>query len=163
METLNNAKKAVDERKRRVWSWFTFEAATSCAVLAAISWEHTISSSNFPFPCTTMSAASLGTKQHREQINSKSTRRCFKTTLTPTTFCISKSRQASPVASNLHHDSGAPSYCFGGRDQALSPAGVLGIKFLHGGCPLVDRKANADIEEKYLPLNLLSGKMNSNE
>lgn len=28
----------------------TLEAATSCAVLAAISWEQTISSSNFPFP-----------------------------------------------------------------------------------------------------------------
>lgn len=37
----------------------TLEAATSCAVLAAISWEQTISSSNFPFPCTTRSAASL--------------------------------------------------------------------------------------------------------
>lgn len=37
----------------------TFEAATSCAVLAAISCEHTINSSNFPLPCTTMSAASL--------------------------------------------------------------------------------------------------------
>lgn len=37
----------------------TFEAATSCAVLAAISCEHTINSSNFPLPCTTISAASL--------------------------------------------------------------------------------------------------------
>lgn len=41
---------------------FTLEAATSCAVLAAISREHTINSSNFPLPCTTRSAASL---QHR--------------------------------------------------------------------------------------------------
>lgn len=40
----------------------------------------------------------------------------------------------------LHHDCGAPSHCFGGRDQALGPAGVLGIKFLHGGCPLVDKR-----------------------
>lgn len=40
-------------------SLLTFEAATSCAVLAAISCEHTISSSNFPLPCTTRSAASL--------------------------------------------------------------------------------------------------------
>lgn len=37
----------------------TLEAATSWAVLAAISCEHTISSSNFPLPCTTRSAASL--------------------------------------------------------------------------------------------------------
>lgn len=37
----------------------TLEAATSCAVLAAISREQTISSSNVPLPCTTRSAASL--------------------------------------------------------------------------------------------------------
>lgn len=37
----------------------TLEAATSCAVLAAISCEHTINSSNLPLPCTTRSAASL--------------------------------------------------------------------------------------------------------
>jgi len=37
----------------------TLEAATSCAVLAAISREQTISSSKVPLPCTTRSAASL--------------------------------------------------------------------------------------------------------
>lgn len=37
----------------------TLDAATSWAVLAAISCEHTISSSNLPLPCTTWSAASL--------------------------------------------------------------------------------------------------------
>lgn len=37
----------------------TLEAATSWAVLAAISREQTISSSNVPLPCTTRSAASL--------------------------------------------------------------------------------------------------------
>lgn len=43
----------------------TLEAATSCAVLAAISCEHTINSSNFPLPCTTRSAASLeGGRDH---------------------------------------------------------------------------------------------------
>lgn len=47
---------------KTVWSLLTFEAATSCAVLAAISCEHTINSSNFPLPCTTRSAASL--EQH---------------------------------------------------------------------------------------------------
>ena len=38
---------------------FTLEATTNCVVLAAISCEHTISSSNFPSPRTTLSAASL--------------------------------------------------------------------------------------------------------
>lgn len=47
-------------------SRLTLEAATSCAVLAAISCEHTISSSNFPLPCTTRSAASL---QHNTTLN----------------------------------------------------------------------------------------------
>lgn len=37
----------------------TFEAATSCAVLAAISWEQTISSSYLPVCSTTLSADSL--------------------------------------------------------------------------------------------------------
>lgn len=36
----------------------------------------------------------------------------------------------------LHHDCGPPAHCLGRRDQALGPAGVLGIKLLHGGCPL---------------------------
>lgn len=42
----------------------TLDAATSCAVLAAISCEHTINSSNFPLPCTTRSAASLDGHKH---------------------------------------------------------------------------------------------------
>lgn len=49
----------------------TLDAATSCAVLAAISCEHTISSSNFPLPCTTRSAASL----HKPQQSTNSLRR----------------------------------------------------------------------------------------
>lgn len=44
----------------------TLDAATSWAVLAAISWEHTISSSNFPLPCTTRSAASLTVKKGQD-------------------------------------------------------------------------------------------------
>lgn len=44
----------------------TLDAATSWAVLAAISWEHTISSSNFPLPCTTRSAASLTLGKDKE-------------------------------------------------------------------------------------------------
>lgn len=40
---------------------FTFEATTSCAVLAAISLEQTIISSNFPFPLTKRSAFSIST------------------------------------------------------------------------------------------------------
>ena len=43
----------------------TLEAATSWAVLAAISREHTMSSSNFPRPCTTISAASLESQETR--------------------------------------------------------------------------------------------------
>lgn len=46
---------------------------------------------------------------------------------------------------DVHHDRGAPSHCFRGRDQALSPAGVLDIKFLHGCCPLLDKSANVKI------------------
>ena len=38
---------------------FTLEAATSCAVLAAISCDATTNSSNFPVLCTTLSAESL--------------------------------------------------------------------------------------------------------
>ena len=37
----------------------TLEDTTSCAVLAAISLEHTIISSNLPFPFTSLSAFSL--------------------------------------------------------------------------------------------------------
>lgn len=44
----------------------TLDAATSWAVLAAISWEHTINSSNFPLPCTTRSAASLTVKKGQD-------------------------------------------------------------------------------------------------
>lgn len=46
----------------------TLDAATSWAVLAAISCEHTISSSNFPLPCTTRSAASLVVRKRQDKL-----------------------------------------------------------------------------------------------
>ena len=49
---------------------FTLEATTSCAVLAAISWEQTTSSSYLPLPCTTRSAASLSNQHTRTNNNS---------------------------------------------------------------------------------------------
>lgn len=180
-----------------IGSLLTFEAATSCAVLAAISCEHTINSSNFPLPCTTRSAASLEghntefninsrRKQHHVLLmwrttsvlnyfprlkpdwqfclflhsfpNRRSTNSCFETfteasqllaTHSPSANFMNLSTFISLRDSGedwyLHHDRGAPSHCFGGRDQALSPAGVLGIEFLHGGCPLVDTRGHAQI------------------
>lgn len=46
----------------------------------------------------------------------------------------------------LHHDCGPPAHRLGRGDQALGPAGVLGIKLLHGGCPL----------DKIVPLEMQS-------
>lgn len=45
----------------------TLEAATSCAVLAAISCDATTISSNLPVPVTTLSAASLPREGWRER------------------------------------------------------------------------------------------------
>lgn len=49
----------IGEALKGSFIWPTLEAATSCAVLAAISWEEAMSSSYWPFSLTTRSAESL--------------------------------------------------------------------------------------------------------
>lgn len=104
----------------------TFDAATSWAVLAAISCEHTISSSNFPFPCTTRSAASLQTHTHTFR------------NLSEVETCP-RDKTHARITANLHHHSGSPAHSLGRWDEAFGPAGVLSIKLFYSRCTLNTR------------------------
>ena len=100
------------------------EAATSWAVLAAISWEQTMSSSYLPVCSTTLSADSLGAKWAGPG--------------SPTPWTAGAPPRPHPQAwGNIHQLGGSPAHRLGGRDQAFGPPRVLGIKFLLRGCPLV--------------------------
>ena len=100
------------------------EAATSWAVLAAISWEQTMSSSYLPVCSTTLSADSLGAKWAGPG--------------SPTPWTAGAPPRPHPQAwGNIHQLGGSPAHRLGGRDQAFRPPRVLGIKFLLRGCPLV--------------------------
>lgn len=104
------------------------EAATSWAVLAAISWEQTMSSSYLPVCSTTLSADSLGVK--RAGPGSPTPPQTLSTPTLPP--------PPHPQAwGNIHQLGGSPAHRLGGRDQAFGPPRVLGIKFLLRGCPLV--------------------------
>lgn len=92
------------------------------------------------FSCKGHLIHSLGRSRFTEQSQLPTTHFPTANFMNMSTFILRKRHSGEDWY--LHHDRGAPSDCFGGRDQALSPAGVLGVKFLHGGCPLVDKRGN---------------------
>lgn len=114
----------------------TLEAATSWAVLAAISWEQTMSSSYLPVCSTTLSADSLGTD------------RAEPGSLNPWGAGPPARSLLPSTRGDVHQLRGPPAHSLGGRDEAFRPARVLGVKFLLRGCPLVVTRGKAGPESQ---------------
>lgn len=114
----------------------TLEAATSWAVLAAISWEQTMSSSYLPVCSTTLSADSLQTEPGGAWVSNPVDTR-------PRPHSLRRARAPHallpPTWGDIHQLRGSPAHGLGGGDEAFRPPRVLGVKFLLRGCPLVAR------------------------
>lgn len=105
----------------------TFEAATSCAVLAAISCEQAMSSSYVPFSPTTRSAESLTTTEKNKII---------------LWFDIQDELMMHSMCLYwyLQQLCGAPAHSFGGGDESFGPTRVFGIKFCNSRRPLQEEQ-----------------------
>lgn len=100
----------------------TFEAETSCAVLPAISCEQAMSSSYLPFSPVTRSAESLPGRRKRG--------------MGRLVEAVLRNQIPCKFGEDSQQLCGAPANSFGGRDESLCPARVLGVELGHRRCPL---------------------------